>query len=92
MRNLIMPALLAVSSLVVGAGPAMADHEGVAVHRTTMYSDATRTTVVGYINFQYCTYYNQVDGAQYELEGTYTVHQDEELIGYCSEGYLLPIH
>jgi hypothetical protein len=92
MKKLIMPALLAVSSLVVGAGPAFADHEGIAIYRTTMYSDATKTTVVGTIELSYCTYYFQTDGAQYHLEGTYTMHQSDELIGYCAYGDFGPIH
>ncbi len=83
---------IAVATVFLSASPAWADHEGVPVYRTYMYSDSSRTTVVGTIEFSYCTYYAQSDGVQYRLEGTYTYHQEDELIGYCSEGQLLPLH
>lgn len=83
---------IAVAAVFLSASPAWADHEGVPVYRTTMYTDATRTTVAGYINFSYCTYYIQTDGVQYHLEGTYTYHQEDELIGWCSEWNFGPIH
>lgn len=83
---------VAVAAVLLSASPAWADHEGVPVYRTTMYSDATKTTVVGTIEFQYCTYYAQFDGVQYALSGTYTYHQEDELIGWCSEWNFGPIH
>lgn len=83
---------IAVAAVFLSASPAWADHEGVPVYQTTMYSDATRTTVVGYITFQYCTYYAESDGVQYQLEGTYTYHQEDSLIGWCSERNFGPIH
>lgn len=83
---------IAAAAVFLSASPASADHEGIAVYRTTMYSDATRTTVVGTIELSYCTYRFQTDGAQYHLEGTYTMHQEDELIGYCAYGDFGPIH
>ena len=83
---------IAVAAVFLGASPASADHEGVPVYRTIMYSDATKTTQVGSIEFQYCTYYAQSDGVQYALSGTYTYHQTDELIGWCSEWNFGPIH
>jgi uncharacterized protein YfaQ (DUF2300 family) len=80
------------AAIFLSASPAWADHEGVPVYRTTIYSDASKTTVVGSIEFQYCTYYAQSDGVQYRLEGTYTYHQEDELIGWCSEWNFLPVH
>jgi len=84
---------IAVAAVFLSASPAWADHEGVPVYRTIMYSDATKTTVVGTIEFQYCTYdFYEFDGVQYRLEGTYTYHQYDDLIGWCSEGSFGPLH
>jgi hypothetical protein len=90
MRKLISS--IAVAAVFLSASPAWADHEGVPVYRTIMYSDASKTTQVGSIEFQYCTYYAQSDGVQYALSGTYTYHQQDELIGWCSEWNFGPIH
>lgn len=83
---------IAVAAVFLSASPAWADHEGVPVYRTTMYTDSSRTTVAGTIEFQYCTYYAQSDGVQYYLDGTYTYHQEDTLIGWCSEWNFGPIH
>lgn len=83
---------LAVAAVFLNASPAWADHEGVPVYRTYMYSDASKTTVVGTIEFQYCTYRWGSDGVQYALDGTYTYHQEDELIGWCSQGDFGPLH
>lgn len=83
---------IAVAAIFASASPAWADHEGVPVYRTTMYSDSSKTTVVGTIEFQYCTYYGQFDSVQYALSGTYTYHQEDELIGWCSQWNFGPIH
>ncbi len=83
---------IAVSAVFLTASPAWADHQGVPVYHTTMYTDATRTTVAGAIFFEYCTYYSQSDGVKYGLAGTYTYHQENELVGYCSQGELLLVH
>src|SRR5690349_19431890 len=53
---------IGVAVVLLSASPAWANHEGVPVYRTIMYSDATKTTQVGSIEFQYCTYYAQSDG------------------------------
>ena len=83
---------IAVAAILLSAGPAWADHEGVPVYRTIMYSDASKTTQVGSIEFSGCTYYAGSDGVQYHLSGTYTNHQENELIGWCSEWNFGPIH
>lgn len=83
---------VAVAAVLLSASPASADHEGVPVYRTYMYSDSSKTTVVGTIEFQYCTYYAQSDGVQYALSGTYTYYQEDELIGWCSERNFGPLH
>ena len=87
-----MASSIAVAAVLLSASPAWADHEGIPVYRTIMYSDATKTTQVGSIDFQYCTYYNQFDSAQYSLSGTYTYYQEDELVGWCSEWNFGPIH
>ncbi|HEX8307343.1 MAG TPA: hypothetical protein VF645_02865 [Allosphingosinicella sp.] len=83
---------LAAAAVLLSASPAWADHEGVPVYHTTIYSDATKTTVVGSIEFQSCLYYAQSDSVQYALSGTYTQYQEAELIGWCSERNFGPIH
>lgn len=92
MKKLRIALSAAVAAVFLNASPAWADHEGVPVYRTYMYSDASKTTVVGTIEFQYCTYQYGSDGVQYELQGTYTYHQTDELIGWCSEWNFGPIH
>ncbi|HEX8240342.1 MAG TPA: hypothetical protein VF574_11445 [Allosphingosinicella sp.] len=83
---------IAIAAVFLNASPAWANHEGIGVYRTTMYSDSSRTTVVGSIEFSYCTYYAESDGVQYHLEGTYTSYQQDELVGWCSEGNFGPVH
>ena len=83
---------LAVAAVFLSSSPGWANHEGIPVYRTNMYSDATKTTQVGSIEFQYCTYYVETDGAQYALSGTYTYYQENELIGWCSEWNFGPLH
>jgi len=83
---------IAVAAVLLSASPAWANHEGVPVYRTYMYSDSTKTTVVGTIEFSYCTYRWETDGVQYHLEGTYTYHQTDELIGWCAYGDFGPLH
>jgi hypothetical protein len=85
-------ASLGVAAVFLSASPAWADHEGVPVYRTYMYSDASKTTLVGTIEFRSCLYYAQSDSVQYGLEGTYTNYQETELIGWCSERNFGPIH
>jgi hypothetical protein len=80
-----------VAAALLTASPVSAQEEGVAVYRTTMYSDASRTTVVGTIELSYCTHYYGTDGVQYHLEGTYTNYQEDELIGYCYYWDFYPI-
>lgn len=91
-KSLKMLGSMAVAAVFLSASPAWADHEGVPVYRTYMYSDSSKTTLVGTIEFRSCTYYAQSDGVQYALEGTYTNHQENELIGWCFEGNFGPVH
>jgi hypothetical protein len=87
---------LAVVSVFLSASPAFASHgpyEGVPVYNVVMFSDATKTTMVGKIWFQYCTYDElSGDGAEYRIQGIYTAHQSESLIGYCWYEQFGPIH
>jgi len=87
----------AIVAIVIGtASPVSASHgpyEGIPVYNTVMFSDATKTTAVGTIWLQYCTWDDMDgDGAQYRLQGTYTMHQETSLIGYCWYGNFGPIH
>jgi hypothetical protein len=95
-RNILNTAIVAV---VMGtASPASASHtatyEGIPVYNTVMFSDATKTTAIGTIWFQYCTYdyVTDTDGAQYRLQGTYTIHQTATMIGYCMDETFGPVH
>ena len=91
MRKRIVMGSFALAALGVAASQAGAQ-SGAPVYRTIFYSDATHQTAVGSLEFDYCTYQSQVDGVQYQLEGTYTQYSgDDELLGYCSGGYFYPI-
>jgi hypothetical protein len=85
---------VAVAAVFLSATPASADHVGAPVYLTLMFSDATKTTVVGRIVLSHCTYdsVNNTDGAEYRVLGTNTMHQESGLIGYCINEILEPIH
>lgn len=92
-----IPTSIAVAAVFLTASSAGANHttaySGMPVYNTTMYSDATKTTAVGTIMLSYCTYDDvDGDGAQYRLKGTYTMHQEPSMLGYCYYGNLEPIH
>ena len=92
------PTSIVAACVFLSAGPAGASHSssygGIPIYNTVMFTDATRTTVSGKIWFQYCTYdeVTDTDDAQYRLQGTYTMHQESSLIGYCMYGDFGPIH
>jgi hypothetical protein len=78
-------ASLAVSTVLIGVTPAAAQYAAYPDGRepayyTTLYSDASHTTIVGYITpecgFRY---------VQYTLSGTYSQYSSDELVGYCTE-------
>jgi hypothetical protein len=75
------------ASLAVAGSQAGAQQSGTPVYTTYMYSDATLTEQVGIITGQ-CSYRGEV---QYSLYGTYTYHQVDELVFYCSGGQPTPI-
>ena len=70
---------LAVASVFLSASPAYADYRE-AAYLTTLYSDATHTTVVGHIVPE-CGYRY----VQYHLEGTYSQYGTDEFVGYCTQ-------
>lgn len=70
---------IAVASVFLAVSPASADYREAAYH-TTLYSDATYTTVVGHITPE-CGY-NYV---QYTLSGTYSMYGVDEFVGYCTQ-------
>lgn len=72
---------IAAGTLFLGAGPANAyfDYREAAYH-TTLYSDATYTTVVGEI-YPECGY-NYV---QYHLVGQNSYYPIDEFVGYCTQ-------
>ena len=72
---------LAASISFLGAGPASACcnyHDP--AYFTTMYSDASHTTVVGHI-WPNCGYYY----VEYTLEGSYSIYSEDQFVGYCTE-------
>ncbi|NOK09683.1 hypothetical protein [Corallococcus exercitus] len=70
---------LAVASVFLGASPASAGYRE-AAYVTTLYSDASHTTVVGHI-YPECGW----SYVQYHLVGTYTQYTTDEFVGYCTE-------
>ena len=84
--------LFAGVALTVFAGVSHAHMQaGIPVYNTYYYSDASKQTQVGGVYFNYCTYYNETDGAQYSLSGIQTAYSDDSLVGYCSEWTYYPI-
>lgn len=84
MRRQIATSLI-VASVFLSASPASAQYAAYPDGRepayyTTLYSDASHTTIVGYITpecgFRY---------VQYTLHGTYSQYSSDELVGYCTE-------
>lgn len=86
MRKWIRMAPVALAALGFGASPASAFDYREAAYRTYMYSDATHTTQVGQIDPE-CGYYY----VQYHLTGTYTYHQVDEFVGYCTQNGWEPL-
>jgi hypothetical protein len=54
---------------------------------TTLYSDATHQTVVGYITPQCHPYY----GILYTLSGTYSIYGTDEYVFTCNGGEIEPL-
>lgn len=82
MLNRIVLPLVTVATLAVGDSQAFAQQGGCQnIYLTRMYSDATYTVQVGYID-GYCAYPH----IRYELVGTYTDYQTEEVSGTCGCG------
>jgi hypothetical protein len=76
---------IAVTTVVLGGTPAAGYYSSYPDGRepaylTTLYSDASHTTVVGHITPE-CGY----QYVQYSLSGTYSQHGTDELVGYCTE-------
>jgi hypothetical protein len=69
------------ATLTMTAGYAAAS-DPVPAYRTTMYSDATFTTVVGTIEPECQSRFGE-PYVQYRLQGQYTYHQQDELVYYC---------
>jgi hypothetical protein len=69
---------IAVAAVFLGSSPAYANYRE-AAYVTTLYSDASYTTVVGQITpdcgFRY---------VQYTLSGTYSQYGIDEFVGYCT--------
>jgi hypothetical protein len=70
---------VAVAAVLLGSSPAYANYRE-AAYVTTLYSDATYTTVVGSIHPE-CGYRY----VQYHLQGTYSKYGIDEFVGYCTQ-------
>jgi len=75
---------IAVTSVLLGAAPAVSQYAAYPDGRepayvTTLYSDASHTTVVGQITPE-CGY----SYVQYTLSGTYSQYGTDEFVGYCT--------
>jgi hypothetical protein len=76
---------LGVTAMFLGASPATSQYAAYPdgrepAYRTTLYSDASYTTVVGYITPE-CGYHY----VQYTLSGTYSQYGVDEFVGYCTQ-------
>ncbi|NOK22018.1 hypothetical protein [Corallococcus carmarthensis] len=76
---------LAVASVFLSASPVSASYRE-AAYVTTLYSDASHTTVVGHI-YPECG----LNYIQYHLVGTYTYFATDEFVGYCTENGWEPL-
>ncbi|HEU0135044.1 MAG TPA: hypothetical protein VFR28_09495, partial [Allosphingosinicella sp.] len=64
----------------LSASPASA--QGNPAYNTTLYSDASMTTVVGHIIWIGCDRWGI---PRYQLQGTYSQYGVDELVGYCGD-------
>jgi hypothetical protein len=78
---------IAVTAVFLSASPASAQ-QGTPAYNTTLYSDATHQTQVGYIVWDGCDRY---DFPHYHLVGTYSQYGVDEQAGYCYEGEMQPL-
>jgi hypothetical protein len=83
LRRKLAAALTAAALLT--ASPAAAFQDEI-MYVTTLYSDATYTTVVGHI-YPRC----QAVYVQYTLVGTYSIYGIDEAVGRCVDGVEQPI-
>ena len=72
-------ASIAVAAVFLSASPASAQ-QGNPAYNTTLYSDASHTTVVGHIIWVGCDRWGH---PRYQLQGTYSQYGVDELVGYC---------
>ena len=85
LRFVALAAVLSLTCWLPMGGQAHAEQDGIPAYHTTLYSDATYQTAVGYIDPVDCrlsppnNYY-----VQYQLTGTYTTYAiDDYIVGYC---------
>lgn len=74
-----------IAAVFLSASPASA-HPGTPAYNTTLYSDATHTTVVGYLTWTDC---DRNDYPYYELSGSNSPYPVDELVGYCHDGWMI---
>jgi hypothetical protein len=90
MRNKLVTSLV-MSSVFLSASPAAAQYAAYPdgrqpAYNTTLYSDASHTTIVGYISPE-CGFRE----VQYTLSGTYSIYGVDEFVGYCTENGWAPL-
>lgn len=76
---------IAVAATFLATGPAAGQYAAYPDGRepayyTTLYSDASKTTIVGYITPECGFHY-----VQYSLVGTYSIYSTDEFVGYCTQ-------
>jgi hypothetical protein len=76
---------IAVAIVFLMNSPASA-HPGTPAYNTTLYSDSSHTTVVGYITWVDC---DRNDYPYYELSGSNSPYPVDELVGYCHDGWMI---
>jgi hypothetical protein len=82
---------VAATVVLLGTSPAVSQYAAYPDGRepayvTTLYSDATYTTVVGQITPE-CGYHY----VQYTLSGTYSQYGIDEFVGYCTQNGWEPL-
>ena len=76
-----------VVTVLLSASPASAQ-QGTPAYHTTFYSDATKTTQVGYLIWSGC---DRWDNPQYDLVDSHSYYTTDEHIGYCYGGQMYPV-
>jgi hypothetical protein len=81
---------ITVAAVFLSASPANAQggYIGNPAYNTRFYSDASKTTQIGTIMWTGCDDY---DSPQYRRFGSMSNHHEDEHVGYCYYGQMMPV-